>query len=411
MTESENSEIDPAVFRDVMGHYPTGVTVVTGFDGDEPVGMVVGTFTSVSLDPPLVAFMPTKGSSTYAKLQNSPAYCINVLAHDQLDVCRTLAGRDPEKFDKVEWTTSEFGAPVVADAVAHIHCVSDQVVEAGDHWIALCRVKGMHVTRPVTPLLFFQGGYGGFTPQAMAAQGDADLIAALRLAEAARQPVERIAQEFKCEAAVVVALGPDYTTTAVSSYGGEASMGEYLGMRLPTVPPFGEAMIAGAKPEVVDHWLAKAWPQTPENLAHLRERLDRIAATGVVVSVIDADKRDEFDQLNVTITDNAAASTPAQDRALRGAISKLGDFSEPVDIQDDKVYDIGSVIVPVHDPNGDVSMTLRMRQLPPGQTGTTIKGWVRALKDAASGVERELRGGASADLEDYLAWYESDFPG
>ena len=79
--------IDPLRYREVMGHYPTGVTVVTGFaEGGEPVGMVVGTFTSVSLDPPLVAFLPTVASQTFARLRTAEAFCINVLAHDQVEL-------------------------------------------------------------------------------------------------------------------------------------------------------------------------------------------------------------------------------------------------------------------------------------------------------------------------------------
>ena len=165
-----SATLDPAAFREVMGHYPTGVAVVTGFDGDQPVGMVVGTFSSVSMDPPLVAFMPQVGSGTYARLQRSAAYCINVLAHDQLALCRTMAVPRDDKFDDVDWSRSPLGAPVLADAVAHIHCRPHRTVEAGDHWIVLCEVEAMEVSRPVTPLLFFQGGYGGFSPGGMSAR-------------------------------------------------------------------------------------------------------------------------------------------------------------------------------------------------------------------------------------------------
>ena len=99
-----SATLDPSAFREVMGHYPTGVAVVTGFDGDQPVGMVVGTFSSVSMDPPLVAFMPQVGSGTYARLQKSEAYCINVLAHDQLTLCRSMAVPRDDKFDDVDWS-------------------------------------------------------------------------------------------------------------------------------------------------------------------------------------------------------------------------------------------------------------------------------------------------------------------
>ena len=80
--------VDPALYREVMGDHPTGVAVVTGVDDGEPVGMVVGTFSAVSLDPPLVSFMPTVNSGTYARLAASPGIPrINVLAVHQLDPC------------------------------------------------------------------------------------------------------------------------------------------------------------------------------------------------------------------------------------------------------------------------------------------------------------------------------------
>lgn len=162
-TPTQSAAIDPAVYRNVMGHYPTGVAVVTGFDGDQPVGMVVGTFAAVSMDPPLVTFMPQKSSGTYARLAGAASYCINVVAADQLELCRTMAGRGPDKFADVTWATSEYGAPQLADAVAHVHCRPVQEVDAGDHWIVLCGVDAMEVTRPVSPLLFFQGSYGQFS--------------------------------------------------------------------------------------------------------------------------------------------------------------------------------------------------------------------------------------------------------
>jgi len=216
--------VDAAVYREVMGHYPTGVAIVTGFEAEEPVAMVVGTFSAVSLDPPLVAFMPTVGSGTYARLAGAPAYCINVLAHDQLELCRRMAVPREDKFDGVAWTTSELGAPVLTDAVAHIHCTPQEAVPAGDHLIVLCAVQSMCVARPVTPLLFFEGGYGGFSPRGMAAKGDADLITAIRLADPARPHIERLAQQLECEAAVLVGVNDDELTTALSSYGGCASM-------------------------------------------------------------------------------------------------------------------------------------------------------------------------------------------
>ncbi|MCD4526612.1 flavin reductase [Nocardioides sp. cx-173] len=413
MGDDATPTIDAATFREVMGHYPTGVAVVTGFDGDEPVGMVVGTFSAVSLDPPLVTFMPTRGSGTYARLRNAPSYCINVLAHDQLELCRTMAAPRPDKFDGVAWETSPYGAPMLSDAVAHVHCVDDTVVEAGDHDIVLCRVLDMAVSRPATPLLFFQGGYGGFNPRGMAAQGDAELISAIRLAESARRPVERLAERLGCEAACLVQISPDELTTAISSYAGDASMSEHLGRRLPLMPPIGEAWVAGAPDEVVERWLSRALPQEPEVVERYRQRLETVRTRGAALSIIGSSGHEQYEALSEALIEYASGqATPARERALRAQISQFSSFYETLDIVDDEVYDLGSIVVPVRDPSGAIVMTLRVRQLPRGVTGRTVNEWIDLVKDAAAGVERDLAGpGATAHLHDYHAWYDGDFPG
>jgi flavin reductase (DIM6/NTAB) family NADH-FMN oxidoreductase RutF/DNA-binding IclR family transcriptional regulator len=404
--------IEASVYREVMGHYPTGVAVVTGFEGERPIGMVVGTFSAVSLEPPLVAFMPTVSSGTYARLASSPAYCINVLAHDQLELCRRMAVPRDDKFDGVEWSVSELGAPVLADAVAHIHCTMQSALPAGDHLIVLCEVHAMEVTRPVTPLLFFQGGYGGFSPRGMAAQGDADLIAAVRLADPARPHIERLAQELECEAAVLVGVNDDELTTAMSSYGGSAAMRERLGDRIPLMPPIGEAYIAGQPEEVVERWLSKASSQDPDVIEKYRQRLDVVAARGAALATIAPDDHEAYRELHEAMFEySSGALTPARERAVREVIARMSTFFATVDLTDSELYDVGSVVVPVRNPEGDISMVVRLTQLPGGVSGRTVEGWITRLKEAASAIEAELRrNGGAKQLDDYRAWYPSEFP-
>ncbi|MDO7835780.1 flavin reductase family protein [Sphingobium sp. HBC34] len=155
---------DNATFRRVLGHYPTGVCVVTATqDDDTPVGMVVGSFTSVSLDPPLVAFFPAKSSSSWPRLQSVGKFCVNVLASDQQPLCRQIAGPGPDKFAGISHRVSANGSPILDDVVAWIDCALDAVHEAGDHYIVLGRVVALEVERPERPLLFFQGNYGQFS--------------------------------------------------------------------------------------------------------------------------------------------------------------------------------------------------------------------------------------------------------
>lgn len=155
---------DNATFRRVLGHYPTGVCVVTAVEADgAPTGMVVGSFTSVSLEPPLVAFFPAKSSGSWPRIQAVGKFCVNVLASDQRALCGQIAGPGPDKFAGIAHRVSANGSPILDDVVAWIDCSLEAVHEAGDHYIVLGRVVALEVERPGKPLLFFQGSYGEFS--------------------------------------------------------------------------------------------------------------------------------------------------------------------------------------------------------------------------------------------------------
>lgn len=155
--------IDPTLFRKVLGNYPTGVCVISALDPEgKPAGMVVGTFTSVSLDPPLVGFLPDKNSTTWPVIEQAGHFCVNMLASDQQAVCRQIAAKGTEKFVGVEYTISEHNLPVLANAIAYIECSIRSVTDAGDHWFVLGNVLRLEATREDDPMLFHKGRYGGF---------------------------------------------------------------------------------------------------------------------------------------------------------------------------------------------------------------------------------------------------------
>lgn len=156
-------EIDPGHFRTVLGHYPTGVCVVTGCDLEgKASGLVVGSFTSVSLSPPLVAFFPDKSSSSWPQVRACGHFCVNVVGADQLELCKQFASRGGDKFTGVAHRMSPRGMPVLDDVVAYIECTLEDEIDAGDHTIAVGRVQHLEVTRGQDPLLFFKGRYGKF---------------------------------------------------------------------------------------------------------------------------------------------------------------------------------------------------------------------------------------------------------
>jgi 3-hydroxy-9,10-secoandrosta-1,3,5(10)-triene-9,17-dione monooxygenase reductase component len=163
--------IDPSKFRQVLGHFPTGVTVITATTADgTPVGFTIGSFTSVSLDPPLVGFLPMVDSDRWALINTAGSFCVNVLGAQQADLCWRFAKSSIQQpFDGVEWHPSAItGSPIIDGAIAWIDCSIEQVVEAGDHHFVLGRVLEMeHIDggdEEPNALLFFRGKIGSFHP-------------------------------------------------------------------------------------------------------------------------------------------------------------------------------------------------------------------------------------------------------
>ncbi len=159
---AEAPDIDPAVFRQVLGHFPTGVTIVTATADRRPVGLAVGSFTSVSLEPPLVAFCPANTSSSWPHIEQAGKFCVNVLAADQEGLCRHFAGKSDDKFAGIGWKTSPLGSPILDGVLAWIDCEIEAVHPGGDHVIVLGRVHDLEVAHQGGPLVFFRGGYGRF---------------------------------------------------------------------------------------------------------------------------------------------------------------------------------------------------------------------------------------------------------
>lgn len=157
------SEWDSRTFRNTMGQFCTGVVIATGTLRGEPAGFAAQSFVSLSIDPPLIALCPGKGSSSWPKLRESGKFCINVLAEDQKPVCDIMAKTGIDKFASIAWRAGRTGSPILDGVIAWIDCELVAEHDAGDHTIAIGRVVDLGVNAPgKLPLLFFQGRYGNF---------------------------------------------------------------------------------------------------------------------------------------------------------------------------------------------------------------------------------------------------------
>ncbi|WP_433271470.1 flavin reductase family protein [Actinosynnema sp. CS-041913] len=150
--------VETGLFRHVLGHVPTSVVVVTALESGRPAGMAVGSFVSVSLDPPLVGFFPSRSSSSWPKIRQAGRFGVNVLGEHQHETSRTFATRGADKFADTRWHRGTHGTPLLDGAIATLECDLVGVTDVGDHYFALGRVLSLHATGD-TPLVFFRGDY------------------------------------------------------------------------------------------------------------------------------------------------------------------------------------------------------------------------------------------------------------
>ena len=153
--------VSPAVMREVLGHFVSGIVVVTAAGPDGPLGFTCQSFASLSLDPPLVAFAPARTSTTWPRIRPIGAFCVNVLAAGHEHISAGFARSGVDKFADVEWRPAPSGAPLLTGVSAWIDCELWAEHDGGDHTIAIGRVidLGADASRP--PLLYYRGQYTG----------------------------------------------------------------------------------------------------------------------------------------------------------------------------------------------------------------------------------------------------------
>jgi flavin reductase (DIM6/NTAB) family NADH-FMN oxidoreductase RutF len=147
-------------FKQAMGNYPTGVTVVTAFDeNDKPMGLTVNSFASVSLEPLLVLWSINNGAGSYKDFLKTEKFAVNILASDQEDLCTLFSSRVEDRFGDCDWKKSELDLPILSDSLAVLQCKVFKKVDAGDHTIMIGEVLDIH-NEEKEPLLYHRRTIG-----------------------------------------------------------------------------------------------------------------------------------------------------------------------------------------------------------------------------------------------------------
>src|SRR5581483_2838119 len=157
--QSISEQLDSRMLREAFGAFPTGVVAVAAQIGERLVGLAASSFTSVSLDPPLVSFSVSKGSSTWPELRRAAHLGLSVLAEDHGALCRQLAGPAQERFTGVAFEITDGGAVMLAEAIAQYDCTVRAEFEAGDHVIVLLQLHDVVIRSRGQPLIFHRSGF------------------------------------------------------------------------------------------------------------------------------------------------------------------------------------------------------------------------------------------------------------
>ncbi|WP_207841635.1 flavin reductase [Williamsia soli] len=375
MTRSFTSE----QFRQVLGQYPTGVVVVTAVIPDgQPIALTIGSFSSVSLEPPLVAFYPSIGSSTWPKIQAHGRFCINVLGAGQEALCRAFASKASDKFDGVTWRPSPGGSPIIEGAVAWIDCDLDDVQTLGDHFLVVGRVNALETASRDLPLLFFRGGYGRFLHSSLAASESA-LAGYLPVVEAVRSELESVADDCGTECNLAAHTRDEFIVLAGagSQASPQSSAPTRVGRRLPYLAPIGTTLAAWGDESDIKRWAASIDREAGDGLTQWLDVLSLVRRRGYVIG------RGETPYAAMEEAIDKRRDELA-DPTLLGALSEVRKtmLDQPSLDSAEETYDIRSLSVPIFLADGRV-VQMGLYGLQADMSGEAVRFCAQRLLQAA----------------------------
>ena len=156
-----STAIEPFTFREALGHYASGITVITSCIDGEPVGFTCQSFYSVSMSPPLVSFSIMARSASYPRIRQAGRFAVNILSGEQVAISNQFARKGTDKWHGVDWQPSPLGNPVIAGSLHWLDCEIHAEHVAGDHLIVIGEVKALNLQEAAAtqPLLYFKGQY------------------------------------------------------------------------------------------------------------------------------------------------------------------------------------------------------------------------------------------------------------
>jgi flavin reductase (DIM6/NTAB) family NADH-FMN oxidoreductase RutF/DNA-binding IclR family transcriptional regulator len=370
--------VHPQDMRRALAHYPTGVAVLLAHGPDgSPTSMVVGTFTSVSLDPPLVGFLADRNSASWRAIKEAGHFCVSVLGAAHEHVCRAFATKDPDRFQYATALTGQ-GRSYIDDAPLWVDCEIADVLEAGDHDFVLGSVQqlGVSADEPL-PLLFLRGGYGA--PRIASLQVEAPGLApVLRLADAVRPEIEAVSHELDVECVVLAAVGDEVVMIAAAGIDSPGSTPRtHVGSAFPLAAPLAALFVAWASPGEQQRWLRDGCRLAGTDLTESAvAALETVRAQGYET----ATGTEVSERFRQTVVDSRGDTAAALQPAMRAVVENRSIQSAGAA---DELANVTMFMVPVHGHDGRVVLNLGIVNLTGKEDRSRLQRYLDRLLLAA----------------------------
>ena len=373
--------------RRALAHYPTGVAVLTAQEADTPpVSMVVGTFTSVSLEPPLVGFLADRNSNSWRGIRAAGHFCASVLGSGHEQVCRAFASKAPNRFEHANAVTGS-GRAYLRDAVLWVDCDIVDVLPAGDHDFVLGGVRELGVGEEGgLPLVFLRGGYG--LPQIASLQVEAPgLGAVLRMADAVRPEIERVARTLGVECVVLAVVDGEVIMLAAAGVGSTSGGPRtHVGSAFPLAAPLAAVFTAWAGPEQQQRWVAEGTRFAGSDVSAVAQAaLAAVRGRGYEI----ATGPEVFDRLRRTVAGGDVTSSDERTAQFSHVLRDVAERDEPALTRPlDELGNVALLMVPVRDRGGQVVLSLGIVNLGGRESPAELRHYLNELEAAAERASR-----------------------
>lgn len=346
-------------WRTVLGEYPTGVAVITATHEEfGPVGMVVGTFSAVSENPPVVSFMPASASWSFARIAESGRFMVSILGSEHEDFCRRFASGSGERFTDADFETSDSGLRRVRNALAWFDADIADIIAAGDHSIVLGNVReyGVGGGAAGLPLIFLRGGYGSFAPPQVAFS-PTELGSRLRMAEAAGPIIDALVADGDMDCALATVAHDAVVVVASENLRDGRGLSTMMGLSFPFAAPLSPALAAWSTPEREKGWI--------ESARHLLGVVDRPLLAHLVAQVRDRGYAVSMGESMRGAFDLVISESPTDRVALADLWKNVQREHVAASANADWWREVCAIHVPVFGADGQACMELVVGSLPP----------------------------------------------